>query len=309
MKILVTGAAGFIGSNTVDFLIEHGHEVLVVDNFSTGRLENLSRSPSVDAVDIRDTERLNGLFRAFHPEAVLHLAANSAITTAWKNPQEDLSVNALGTLNMIELSLRFGVSKFVFSSTAAVYGKSDRWWNQGGGDGISHETDKPNPGTPYGISKLAAENYIRLMFPNHVILRFANIYGPRQQPIGDNQLIARAFRHFIHGDEFKIVGDGNQKRDFVYVGDLCNAIFSSLTENVTGTFNVASGHSHSVNEVLAEIEKVYSVTGYKWEHTPEQDERGSVYMNSSLIRNRLGWKPHTPLEQGIRLTALDWEAR
>lgn len=302
MKIIVTGAAGFIGSNMVDFLIERRHKVLVVDDFSTGRLDNLKRTPfGVHPVDIRDLARMDGLFKEFRPEAVLHLAAQSAITKAWKSPMEDLSVNTEGTLHLLELCIRYNVKKFVFSSTSAVYEK--------GGYFASHEKSPCAPDTPYGISKLAAEHYIRLLFPNHVILRFANIYGPRQEPIGDNQLIARAFRHFIHGDDFAIVGDGNQKRDFVYVGDLCNALYLSLVENVTGTLNVASGRSVSVNEVLSEIEKVYAVPGYQWAHTSEPDGRGSVYLNASLIRNKLGWKASTPLTQGIRLTALDWEAR
>lgn len=308
MRILITGGAGFIGSHTAVFLEDRQKDVLVVDNFSTGKTENLRDFlQNIEVSDIRDIEKMNAVFKDFRPEAVLHLAGQSAISTAWESPELDLSVNGEGTLIMLRLAQRYNVKKFVFSSTSAVYGKQKYWWN-GGGGGFLNENMPANPDTPYGISKLAAENYVRLLFPNHVILRYANIYGPRQDPIGMNQVIARAFRHFIHGDDFAVVGDGYQTRDFVYVGDVCAANYLALVDDATGTFNVASGKSYSVNEVLREIEKVYGVPGYKWEHTSEPDERGNVYMNGNLIRKILGWKPAVSLELGIRLTAKAWES-
>lgn len=300
MRILITGAAGFIGSHTVDYLLECGHEVIAVDNFSTGKVANLPKRDSlrIAEVDILDTEEMEGAFRTSRPEAVLHLAAQSAITTAWKNPQEDLNVNTLGTLNLIELCLRFGVSKFVFSSTAAVYGnKNNRFAFFT--DNPSKEDDTCNPDTPYGISKLAAEHYTRLMFPNHVILRYGNVYGSRQVPIGGNQVIARAIRHFEYGDDFQVIGHGNQKRDFVNVKDIARLNSMSILSEKTGTFNASSSRSVSVNEVLSILEDIYGVRGYKWEHTEEDDTRGSVFMNSSKSHSQLDWKPSVSLKDGV----------
>ena len=297
MKVLVSGAAGFIGSHAVQLLEARQNKVIALDNFSTGRTENLKgfKGP-IEICDVRDYDLLKGVFDRHWPEAVVHLAAQSAISTAWNSPGVDLDINARGTMNLLELSTRFGVERFIFASTAAVYGKS--------GFFSSKETDVFTPDTPYGISKMIAEHYIRLLHKNHVILRFANIYGPRQEPIGENQVVARALDHFLHGADFEVHGDGNQKRDFVYVDDVVHAIWLSLT-SPTGTYNVASGKSRSVNDVLHEIEKLFEVEGYKWTHRKEPDQRGSVYMSGGKIRRELGWYPSVTLEEGIALTC-DW---
>lgn len=299
-KVLITGAAGFIGSHTALYLEAHRYKVIALDNFSTGRTENLKDfRGSVEVCDITDWKMLETVFNRFRPDSVIHLAAQSAITTAWGDPQRDMQVNIAGTLNLLMLSRKYDVKRFVFSSTAAVYGKGLRFFS-------SAEWHPCQPDTPYGVSKLAAEHYIRLFFPNHVILRYANIYGPRQRPIGENQVVARAFDHFIHGADFSVVGDGRQKRDFVYVGDVAYANYLAMAGNKNGTFNVASGKSSSVNEVLREIEKYYSVEGYRWTHTDKPDERGSVYMDGSKFHREFGRKPSLDLAAGIQLTAEWW---
>lgn len=301
MRILVSGGAGFIGSNTVNLLEKNRHKVVAVDDFSTGRIENLRGfEGTVIACDILDFKELSLLFADFKPEAVLHLAAQSAISTAYSDPARDLRVNGTGTLNLLKLSKKYEVGRFVFSSTSAVY-------REGRSFSALREECEARPSTPYGISKLAAEHYVRTMFPNHLILRYGNVYGPRQKAIGENQVIARAFAHFIKGDDFAIVGNGNQKRDFVFVGDIayCNA--EVLQSGVVGTFNAASGKSYSVNQVLREIEKIYDVPGYAWAHTSENDPRGSVYINPSLIRREVGWKAMIPLADGLKQTAGWWE--
>lgn len=300
MKVLVTGAGGFIGSHTVDYLVSRRYKVLALDNFSTGKTENLKdfHGP-VEVCDITDLKLLEMVFNKFRPDAIIHLAAQSAITIAWNDPQKDMDTNIRGTLNLLMLAKKYGVNKFVFSSTSAVYGKGNKFFS-------SNEQDSCSPDTPYGISKLAAEHYIRLLFPNHVILRYANIYGPRQRPIGENQVIARAFDHFIHGADFSVVGDGKQKRDFVFVGDVVYANYTALAERQTGTFNIASGKSLSVNRVLSALESHFGVIGYRWAHTNTKDERGSAYLSGRSFTQKFGWKPTVGLEDGITQTAEWW---
>lgn len=304
MRILITGGAGFIGSATALFLQKRYHKVMVLDNFSTGKSENLfDFHGSVESCDILDINQLNYFFDLFRPDAVIHLAAQSAITTALKDPKRDLEVNAVGTLNVLKTANKFAVQRFVFSSTSAVYGKGNAW-------GVSSkEDDKCYPDTPYGISKLAAEHYIRQMFPvGHAILRYANIYGPRQQPVGQNQVIARAFRHFLYGDSFKVVGNGRQKRDFVYVDDIAYMNWLAVTTGSTGTYNVCNGSSYSVMEMLAHIEEYFEVKGYAWEHEEFPDLRGDVNLNSKKTEKTFGWKPSVDHKEGIRLTAEWWKS-
>lgn len=301
MKILITGAAGFIGSHTAEYFEKMGHEVLCVDNFSTGKMENIKHlKAKKQVIDITHYESLKDVFDAFRPTAIVHLAAQSAISTSILKPTYDLTVNALGTLNLILLSKIFDVSRFVFSSTSAVYQEKNA-------PRSVSEDWLCNPTSPYGISKLTCEHYIRNLFPNHFILRFGNVYGPRQQPIGNNQVIARAFRHFLHGDEFKVTGHGRQKRDFVYVEDIAYACYQAAFSSAVGTCNAASGKSHSVNEVLGILEKIYEVPGYKWEHTDQHDPRGDVGMNVKAIYRALDWKAVYSLKDGLEETANWWE--
>jgi nucleoside-diphosphate-sugar epimerase len=301
MKILISGAAGFVGSHTAELLEHSGHNVMVVDNFSTGRLENLMDfKGSIKACDINDMRLLDMYFDEFKPEAVIHLAAQSAISTAILNPKKDLRVNGIGTLNMVEMALKYDVKRFIFSSTSAVYEPKSTWL------GVYDESQKCIPASPYGISKLAAEQYIRSTFDNHLILRYANVYGPRQYSIGENQVVARAFAHFMNGEEFKVVGHGNQKRDMVFVKDIAYANFMALMSNKVGTFNAASGRSVSVNTILSAIAENYEIPAYQWEHTTQDDPRGDVYMDASKIRREIGWKTYISLRQGIELTAEWW---
>lgn len=299
-KILLTGGAGFIGSHTADLLLERRYKILVIDNFSTGKSENLKGfHGSVDVCDITDMVGLETVFNKFRPDSVVHLAAQSAITTAWNDPVKDQDVNIRGTLNLLMLAKKYGVEKFVFASTSAVYGKGSHFTT-------SNEKSACDPDTPYGVSKLAAEHYIRLLFPNHVIQRYANIYGPRQRPIGENQVVARVFDHFLKGADFAVVGDGKQKRDFVYVSDAAYANYLAVATGVTGTFNIASGRSHSVNDVLWQIEDHFGVIGYQWEHTDKQDGRGSVFISGAKAARYMGWKSSVSLRDGIALTAEWW---
>jgi len=301
MRILVTGAAGFVASHTINWLEKNGHTVFGIDNLRTGNMCNLvGFRGTFHLCDITDIELTERAFSEFKPEVVIHLAAQSAITTAIKDPQLDMEVNGIGTLNLIRLSNKYKVKRFVFSSTSAVYAETKAPWG-----GMAEEFPK-EPQSPYGVSKLAAEHYVRTMFPNHIIFRYGNIYGPRQTPIGENQVVPRAIRHFLYGDDFSVTGGGSQKRDFVYVEDIAFANFQAINET-PGTYNLATGKSHSVNEILREIELYFDVPGYKWNYSNKPDPRGSVHINTSKIKRELGLRLFTDLQTGISSTIKWWE--
>jgi UDP-glucose 4-epimerase len=299
MKIICTGGAGFIGSHTAQLLEKRGHKVMVLDNFTTGKTQNLKGfHGKIQLGDITDMRLLEGIFDEFLPDAVIHLAAQSAITNSIAAPTHDLRINASGTINLLLQAKKHKVKRFVFSSTSAVYSEENTWFGL-------EERHHLSPQNPYGISKMAAEQYVRTMFPNHLIMRYGNVYGPRQTPIGGNQVIARALQHFIKGDSFQVNGHGKQKRDFVYVGDVADFNVEALTRSIIGTFNVASGKSYTVNEVLTQLEFLFDVPGYKWEHNNEIDPRSSIKMNVSKIYRDFGWKAYTPLKDGLQQTS-DW---
>lgn len=298
-KIIITGAAGFIGSNLVDYLASRRYKILAVDNFSSGKIENTKDFPStVEVADVLDYTKIEVLFNKFRPNTVLHLAAQPAITTSFQDPMHDLNVNAMGTLTLIELSKKYDVNKFILSSTSAVYGRA------GSRMFPVKESDPCRPDTPYGVSKLAAEHYVRTLFSNHVILRYANVYGPRQVPLGENQLIARALSHLKNGLNFHVVGQGNQSRDFIYVEDVCNANWFFLNEYINGTFNICTGKSYSVNEVVNVISDKCGIRGYPWEHSGDSDLRGSVYISPTYTK-KIGWFSMIPMEKGLQKT-IDW---
>jgi UDP-glucose 4-epimerase len=306
MRIICTGAAGFIGSHICELLAKQKHSVLIIDNFSTGKLENVSeiianypKYVDLQEGDITILPFMNRVFAEYKPRLVIHLAAQAAITTAWDNPVKDITVNAIGTLNVIRASTAVGVEKIIFSSTSAVYRETNAKLK---------ETSVTAPSNPYGISKLAAEYYLRSMFPNSTILRLGNVYGERQVPIGENQLIPRMIRHFKYGDTFFIHGDGKQERDFIYVGDVAQAIVMAFGSK-PGIFNISTGQSFSVNDIADMIEEIYDVRGYKWDHTPENDPRRKVCMDISAAHSGLSWKPIVNIRAGIKNTVDWWEAK
>lgn len=303
-RIIVTGGAGFIGSHVCDYLLEKGNDVLAIDNFWTGKLDNLaefvSRGGSVHNVDVRSHDEIINIFMNFKPDAVVHLAAQASISTSQLNPVQDLAINGIGVLSIINACLRFRVRNLIYSSTSAVYEETNS---------SLHESSSISPSSPYGVSKYAAELYVRSMIKNHVIFRFANIYGPRQQPIGTNQLIPRAIRHFKYGDNFCVFGDGKQKRDYLYVKDVAEAISSALSDEIGGTFNLGSGVSTSTNDILGILERVYDVVGYPWEHVQQRDLRQTVKMNTHSVYSAYNWRARTSLIEGIRCVKQWWDSQ
>jgi len=299
---MVTGGAGFIGSHVVDMLAREHHHVMVLDNFSTGKRENLSERPNVmvGECDIRDEAEVLAAFLVFKPKAVIHIAAQAAISTAQESPIHDLSVNGIGTLTMLRMAEKYEVERFVYVSTSAVYG--DRLL-------AMPETTPLRPDNYYGVSKATGELYTQISNIMTTILRFGNVYGPRQVPLGENQVIARMMRHLLKGEDFYIFGDGKQKRDFVFVEDVARAVVMAAQDSTLAmhqVYNIAGGQSYSVNEVAKLVARVCELPGYEWEYDRKRkDERQNARMEIDNAFAGLGWEPRVELPLGLRET-LEW---
>lgn len=300
MRILITGGAGFIGSHVAERLrFRAYHEVMVIDNCSTGRVENLDHAIPLVVGDIRDYGVLSDVFFDFRPEMVVHLAAQPAISTSWRNYQQDADINIMGTLNLIRMCKETGVRRIVFSSTSAVYDENEK---------TMKECGRLFPASPYGISKLAAERYIATLLPESVVLRFGNVYGPRQIPLGENQVIPRMILHFEKGNEFFIFGDGEQRRDFVFVEDVAAAVDKALIGKA-GIYNIASGMSVSINELATMMATGYDLPIYPWQHSGPNDTRRDSKMRIGEAAHGLDWVPETSLSLGLQLTIEWWKQR
>src|SRR5215204_862143 len=251
MRAVVTGGAGFIGSHVVEALLARGDEVHVLDNFATGRRENVADAATLHELDIR--EPLDLLFSEVRPDAVVHLAAQADVGTSVEQPVLDAEVNVLGTLNVLEAA-RPHSAQLVFSSTGgAIYGECER---------PAKEDDERRPVSPYGTAKLAAEEYLatwnRLHGTRHVALRFANVYGPRQLAKLEGGVVAIFTDRLRDGEAVTIFGDGEQTRDYIYVGDVVAAVLAAIGRD-GGVYNVGTGSETSVNELFEQCRRVARV--------------------------------------------------
>lgn len=305
MRVVVTGGAGFIGSHVVELFARKGNDVLILDDLSTGRMEwiqpiLLKRKNHVafDLCDIRNFDHLNCAFAEFHPNLICHLAAQPAISISWEDPALNAQVNELGTLNLINAAKGYN-ARFIMASTSAVY-RCNRH--------VLREDMPCLPDSPYGISKLAAENYVRTLCREGIVLRLGNVYGPRQVPLGKNQLVPLILRHFLYGDPFAIFGNGEQRRDFVYVEDVADA-FLMAAWGKPGIYNVASGDSVPVNEVAGILSGLYGSRDYEWDHTDQPDARQEVLMDVTAAANGLSWCSTHSLKDGLLMTAEWWNNR
>lgn len=306
MRVMVTGGCGFIGSHVVELLVKKQHDVMILDDLSTGKMEwvqevitNHSKKVNFDLCRIQTWAHVDPLIQGFRPDVICHLAAQPAISTSWEDPILNAEVNEIGTLNLLLSAKQHGVKRFIFTSTSAVYKETVL---------LTTECAPREPASPYGISKLAAETYTRAIFPNSVVLRLGNVYGPRQVPIGENQVVPRILRHFLYGDDFAIHGDGEQKRDFVYVQDVAEAFLLAMWGK-PGVFNIASGLRTSVNALARWFEAAYQVPGYKWQHTAEQDPRRDILLDVSAAHRELGWKAKHNLVDGLAATNQWWNTK
>ena len=295
----MTGGAGFIGSHVVDRCIEAGHEVAVVDNLSTGRREHVNAAARLHVADLR-SPALADVFRAEAPEAVIHLAAQAAVSRSVEDPHLDADVNVMGSINLFECSRRVGARRVVYMSTGgAGYGDTEV---------IPTPEDHPTrPVSPYGVSKVAAELYLTCWQTLHglrgIVLRLANIYGPRQNPHGEAGVVAIFTDRLLRGEPCIINGDGLQTRDYVYVGDVAEATRLALDRTeVTGPVNIGTGVETSV---VTLFERLRAAAGGHGEarHGPARpgEQRRSV-LDASRARRVLGWTARVTLEEGLRLT-------
>lgn len=296
MRAVVTGGAGFIGSHVADALLARGDEVHVVDNLATGKRAQVPATATFHELDVR--EPLEALFADVRPEAVFHLAAQADVRVSVERPDFDAAVNVIGTIRVLEAARPHG-ARVVFASTGgAIYGECTR---------PAREDDPRLPLAPYGTSKLAGEEYLatynRLHGTSHVALRFANVYGPRQDPHGEAGVVAIFLRKLARGESPRIFGDGSQTRDYVYVGDVVRAGLAAFARG-GGVFNVGTGIETSVVELYGDCRAVAGSTLEAQLAAARLGELQRSVLDPGLAERELGWRPETTLEHGLRAT---WE--
>jgi UDP-glucose 4-epimerase len=299
VRAIVTGGAGFIGSHVVDALVARGDEVLVLDDLSSGRRENVSSAAELVAGDIRDDAALREVFARHRPEACLHFAAQADVRVSVARPDLDCEVNVLGTVRLLEAAREHG-ARIVFASTGgALYGECRE---------PAPETTPRGPLAPYGASKLAAEEYLatynRLHDTAHTSLRLGNVYGPRQDPHGEAGVVAIFLGKLANGEAPHVFGDGTQERDYVFVADVVAATLAAL-ERPAGVFNVGTGTPTSVLDLLDACLRASSVETEPVFDPPRLGELQRSVLDPSLAERELGFRAQTPFEDGIAAT---WES-
>jgi UDP-glucose 4-epimerase len=306
MRCLVTGGAGFIGSNLVDALLARGDEVTVLDDLSTGRRENLDGALAAGArlveLDIRDADAVMTLARDLEPETIFHLAAQIDVRKSIADPAFDASINVGGTSNMLEAARVAKTSRFVFISTGgAIYG-------EGAGQQLPLPESAPiAPLSPYGQSKFAAEGYLalyeRLYGLSGVSLRLGNVYGPRQDPLGEAGVIAIFCGRLRTGERPTVFGDGKQTRDYIYVGDVVSAALAAAASDATGPINVGTGRETDVLELARLLGELDGADGFDPEFAPPRTgEVEQISVDPTRAGRELGWRAEVELEEGLRLT-------
>ncbi len=300
MKSIVTGGAGFIGSHLVDRLIDEGDEVLVIDDLSSGKEANLADGVRLEELSITD-ERVAAVVAEFAPDRVFHAAAQISVSVSAREPVTDAKTNILGTLNVLDAvrNAPGEPARFTFVSTGgAMYGEPDTL--------PAPESLPADPGSPYGASKRAIEVYLpvyeRLFGIRHTTLRLANVFGPRQDPHGEAGVVAIFSRAMLAGGELTIFGDGKDERDYVYVGDVVDALVRSAESGGVGPYNVGTGTGTNVNDLFGYLAELCEYTRPANYGPPRAGDIGKISLDSSAIRRDLGWEPQTKLIDGLATT-------
>ena len=306
MNILVTGGAGFIASHIVDAYVGLGHTVSVVDNFATGKRENLNPKAAFHEIDIRDARGVRRLFTEGRFDVMNHHAAQMDVRRSVADPAEDASVNIIGVLRLLESAAATGVRRVIFASSGgAIYGEQDYF--------PADEAHPTRPISPYGVAKLATEQYLYYYREVHglasVCLRYANVYGPRQNPEGEAGVVAIFSSKMLRGEQPVINGTGTQTRDYVYVADVVRANVLALDHAHPGIFNVGTGVETDVNRLFASLN---AATGAGCEERHAEAKRGEQMrsvLDNGRIRKELGWAPSVSLDEGLEETVAFFRRR
>lgn len=303
MRVLVTGGAGFIGSHVVERLMAAGHSIHVVDNLATGRREHVPPGTGFTQIGV-ENPALAVVFDAFRPEAVVHCAAQTGVAVSWGDPLLDAVSNVTGTANLLAACARHRVRRVIYLSSAAVYGNPDYL--------PVDETHPLRPTSPYGLTKRVGEEYLALFARQcgleTVALRLANVYGPRQRSDVDGGVVAVFAERLVAGLPLEVHGDGEQTRDFVFVGDVARAVQAAV-ETPGGlspspaVFNVSTGTAVSVRALIAKLEAAAGRTVEVHYGPPRPGDIRHSRLANDNARRHLGWAPETGLEQGLRLIA------
>ncbi|EGW38476.1 NAD-dependent epimerase/dehydratase family protein [Desulfosporosinus sp. OT] len=298
MKVLVTGGAGFIGSHVVDQLIWGKFEVFVIDNFSTGKRENVNHKARIHQCDITNLKKLESIFEEVKPEVVIHHAAQISIQQSLNFPNFDADVNVLGTLNILQNCIMHNVKKLIYASSAAVYGDPKY---------LPVDEEHPlNPQSPYGISKHTPEHYIsvfnELYGLDYTILRYANVYGPRQDAEGEGGVVSIFINRLLQHKTIKIFGDGYQTRDFVYVEDVAEANLLAINNGTGEIINISTNLQTSVKDLfrtLCVINNTYTEPDYQLARLGDIKHS---YLDNNKAQNKLRWQPKCTLFEGLDRT-------
>lgn len=298
MKILVTGGAGFIASQIADAFINDGHKVFIIDDLSTGFEKNINPKAEFIKADICDLE-LSSLFEKEKFDFVDHHAAQMDVRRSVADPVFDANINILGTINLLKNAVKTGVKKFMFASTGgAVYGEQKYF--------PADEHHPTNPLSPYGISKLSVEKYLyfyKVQYNlNYTILRYANIYGPRQNPFGEAGVVAIFSSKLIKGEQPVINGTGEQTRDYVFVGDVVQANLITLNDKESDIYNIGTGQETNVNQLFGLLNKIIGKNKEEKHGPAAPGEQMRSVITSDKIFKKFGWRPSASLEEGLKKT-------
>lgn len=299
MRILVTGGAGFIGSHIVDAFLADGHEVSVIDNLSTGKREHVHPAARFFHADLRAEAALDQVLREARPEAISHQAASANVRESMAKPAFYAENNVVGSLHLLEAARRHGVRKIIYASTGgAAYGEPQYL--------PVDERHPVNPLDPYGASKHHVEHYLYMYRKNYGLeyttLRYPNVYGPRQDPLGEAGVIAIFANQMLSNGRPVINGNGQQERDFVFVTDIARANLLALDRGDGALLNLGSGVGISINRVFATLQEATGYQGPEVHDPPKLGEVFRIYLNAEAAREVLGWEPAVSLQEGLART-------
>jgi len=298
MKILVTGGAGFIGSHVAELFLRTGHDVAVLDDLSSGKRDNVPEGASFHQCSITDPAA-GEIIKHEKPDVLVHHAAQISVSASVKDPLFDLSVNIRGTVQLLQAAVKYRVRKVIFASTGgAIYGEHDYF--------PADERHPLRPLCPYGISKLAAEKYCSFFYATHglryTVLRYSNVYGPRQDPYGEAGVVAIFAQKMLNGHQPVINGSGEQTRDFVFVGDVADANMRALESDCIGEFNISTGLETSINTLFRALKKITGSSASEVHGPAMPGEQLRSVLSWNRAHEMLGWQPRISLEEGLQQT-------